>query len=82
MVHNPRMENLMSAVKPPTDTATIGRLRRINAAITAPAIAEGNIRADPSLEPMGALGDLGWDSASCSACVLPRGRHLLRPLHV
>jgi len=48
------------AARAAVTSGRLGRLRRIVASFTAPVIVAGNIRGDPTLEPHGALGDLGW----------------------
>ena len=59
-MHNPRLEPLRQELD---DTATLGKVRRINSHFTffgGPEFFTTNIRLKPSLEPLGCLGDLGW----------------------
>lgn len=48
------------AVRESLAAGRIGRLRRVVVAFNAPVTIAGDIRGDPTLEPHGALGDLGW----------------------
>lgn len=47
-------------VRQKLNDGAIGDIKRVIASFSFPMRLSGNIRADPSLEPMGALGDLGW----------------------
>lgn len=57
-MHSDRLQALRQGM------GSIGELRRVSASMSAGLISRGlfggNIRADPSLEPHGALGDIGW----------------------
>lgn len=47
-------------VRQKLNDGVIGDVKRVVAAFTCPIRLSGNIRSDPTLEPMAALGDLGW----------------------
>jgi len=54
-VHHPRHQLLRRTLH-----ERIGELRAVHACFTFPSMDRGNIRHDPSLEPTGAWGDMGW----------------------
>ena len=59
-MHSARLNQLQETLD---DGATVGKVRRITSAFTfqaPPVFFQENIRARPSLEPHGCLGDLGW----------------------
>jgi predicted dehydrogenase len=59
-MHSKRLTSIRQALD---DRVAIGGIRRITSAFTfcaPPEFFTGNIRAQPSLEPQGCLGDLGW----------------------
>ncbi|EME30381.1 Uncharacterized oxidoreductase [Galdieria sulphuraria] len=55
-VHGPRLKEMQNMIQ----SGAIGRLRKVNAAFTAWIVDSTNIRYDPSLEPAGCVGDVGW----------------------
>ena len=59
-MHNPRLPRLREVLD---DTSRIGPIRRVTSAFSFPGDREfhaSNIRVQPTLEPSGCLGDLGW----------------------
>ena len=48
-----------------------GEVRRVHASVTRNAVEPGDVRLDRSLEPMAALGDVGWDAVRAALLVLP-----------
>lgn len=59
-MHHPRQAQLETLLAP---TGPLGELRRVQSSFTfaaPPGFADTNIRVQPHLEPLGALGDLGW----------------------
>lgn len=46
-------------------------MRRVHASVTRNAVEPGDVRLDRSLEPMAALGDVGWDAVRAALLVLP-----------
>eukprot|EP01052_Picozoa_sp_SAG31_P006735 SAG31_NODE_313_length_17858_cov_34.811307_1_plen_379_part_00 len=63
MMHNPRLAEVGSHLQNMEDG-----IRRINAAFTFNGLDATNIRLDPSLEPAGALGDVGVNQYHCCCC--------------
>ncbi|KAJ1563542.1 hypothetical protein HK096_000533, partial [Nowakowskiella sp. JEL0078] len=58
--HNPRTETLRKFLHPAEGESEIGKIRSVIATLSWFGIDESNIRLKPELEPMGALGDIGW----------------------
>ncbi|GJQ10684.1 hypothetical protein GpartN1_g2475.t1 [Galdieria partita] len=55
-VHSPRLQEMQRQIK----QGTIGRLLKISVACTTFLPSKDDIRYNPSLEPTGCLGDIGW----------------------
>ncbi|GJQ10505.1 hypothetical protein GpartN1_g2296.t1 [Galdieria partita] len=55
-VHGPRLKEMQRMLQ----SGVIGRLRKVNAAFTAWIVDPANIRYNPTLEPAGCVGDVGW----------------------
>ena len=72
-VHNRRTEELQRQIA----AGVIGEVRRVTAAMTYGGLEPGNIRLDPQLEPMAALGDIGWYTVRAALTALPE----VKPLH-
>ena len=51
------------AIRQQLERGAIGTVQRVSASFFAAQMDEGNIRNSPSLEPLGAVGDLGWYTA-------------------
>ena len=66
-VHNRREEELQRQIA----GGVIGEVRRVKAAFTYTGLAPDNIRLDGTLEPMAALGDVGWYAIRASLLALP-----------
>lgn len=72
-LHNRRTEELQRQLA----AGAIGEVRRVKAAMTYGGLEPDNIRLDPQLEPMGALGDIGWYTVRAALVALPEAK----PLH-
>ncbi|KAJ3129028.1 hypothetical protein HK098_002880 [Nowakowskiella sp. JEL0407] len=60
--HHPRTSALSDFLYPPTGDAQIGKIRSVISTFTFsdPNMSASNIRAQPSVEPLGCVGDIGW----------------------
>ena len=72
-VHNRRTEELQRQLA----GGVVGEVRRVKAAMTYGGLEPDNIRLDPQLEPMAALGDVGWYTVRAALLALPEAK----PLH-
>lgn len=68
-VHTQRAKEVMRLI----GAGRIGRVRGVVASFTVPLELAGDIRKDASLEPQGAIGDLGWYCARAAVAFLGTG---------
>ncbi len=67
-VHHPRTHRIQADIR-----ERVGRVRSVASAFQAGLSDRGNIRYDPRLEPMGAIGDLAWYDMRAAVEFLPPG---------